>query len=113
VASAPALINNQPKSRLGGARPGAGRKKGSPNKSTAEIKAIAQPYSEQAVKTLAQIMQTGESEGARVSAANAILDRAWGKPSQAVLHSDPDGGPIKHLHGLSDEALAAIALGRR
>lgn len=89
-----------------------GRKKGVPNKATAEIKAIAQPYSEKAIAVLAQIMQTGESEAARVSAANSILDRAYGKPTQAVQHSDPNGDPIKTILELSDEALAKIALGR-
>lgn len=99
-----------------GSKPGerrGGRAKGTPNKATAEIKAIAQPYSAQAIETLAHIMKAGESEAARVSAANAILDRAWGKPSQAVHHSDPEGGPIKHAHQLSDEALTAIAASAR
>lgn len=106
----PALKNNQGKSGPGGARPGAGRKKGVPNKATAEIKAIAQPYSADAIKALAQIMKRGESETARVSAANALLDRAWGKPSQTV--SGPDGGAIKHTLDISDDLLAKIALGR-
>ena len=39
-------------------------------------------------------MREGESEAARVSAANAILDRGYGKPSQ-VLAGDEDGGAIK------------------
>lgn len=30
-----------------------------------------------------------------VSAASTILDRAWGKPAQAVEHSGKDGGPIE------------------
>lgn len=99
-----------------GSKPGerrGGRVKGTPNKATAAIKAIAQPYSAKAIETLAQIMKEGESEAARVSAANAILDRAWGKPSQAVHHSDPEGGPIKHAHHLSDDALMAIAASAR
>ena len=61
-----------------------GRQKGTPNKATADVKAAAQVYSAEAIKTLAQIMRTGESEAARIAAANAILDRAHGKPTQSV-----------------------------
>lgn len=111
---APPKKNNQTKpiTGRGGYRPGSGRPKGVPNKATAEIKAIAQPYSEEAIHTLAQIMREGESEAAKVSAANSILDRAWGKPSQAVQHSAPDGGPIRHALDISDAELAKIATGR-
>jgi 2,3-bisphosphoglycerate-independent phosphoglycerate mutase len=73
-----------------GSKPGerrGGREKGVPNRATAEIKAIAQEYTEQAIKVLADIMVNGESEAARVSAVNALLDRAYGKPSQAIEHT--------------------------
>jgi predicted ArsR family transcriptional regulator len=69
---------------VGGARPGAGRPKGSLNKATADIKAAAQAYTEDALATLAQIMKAGESEAARVAAANSILDRGFGKPRQSM-----------------------------
>ncbi len=80
------MKNNQRKSpgNVGGARPGAGRPKGSLNKATADIKAAAQAYTEDALATLAQIMKAGESEAARVAAANSILDRGFGKPRQSV-----------------------------
>lgn len=68
---------------------GRGRPKGALNKATAELKAIAREYTEQAVETLAQIMQTSESDAARVAAVNALLDRGWGKPSQ-VIAGDAD-----------------------
>lgn len=68
----------------GGKRPGAGRKKGSPNKATADIKAAAQEYTEDALRVLASIMTKSESDAARVAAANSILDRGYGKPKQSV-----------------------------
>jgi hypothetical protein len=43
---------------------------------------------ETAIATLAEIAKTGESEVARVSAATAILDRAYGRPGQAVEVTD-------------------------
>lgn len=72
-------------SNHGGARAGAGRKAGAPNKANAALKEFAGQYTEAAVLALAEIM-TNDSEGAaaRVSAANALLDRAHGKPSQSV-----------------------------
>lgn len=92
---------------VGGKRPGAGRPKGVPNRSTSELKAAAQRYTDDALKTLAEIMTDDDQPGpARVSAANAILDRGYGKPMQPVTH-DLD------LNNLTDEQLAilAVALG--
>lgn len=68
----------------GGARPGAGRPKGSFNKATASIREAAQQYSEQALQTLQDVMINGDSHAARVAAANSILDRAHGKPGQHI-----------------------------
>jgi len=77
--------NNQVKSKRGGARPGAGRPKGVPNKATASIREAAREYTEQALLTLAEVMADEEQPAAaRVSAANALLDRGYGKPSQSV-----------------------------
>jgi hypothetical protein len=84
MALSAASKNNQRKSGRGGKRPGAGRPKGSVNKATADIREAASVYSDQALKVLVQIATSGESEAARVSAANAILDRAHGKPRQSV-----------------------------
>ena len=70
-----------------------GRAKGVPNKATREIKALAQKYTDEALKTLVQVMQTSESDQARVSAARELLDRGYGKSPQA--HTGQDGGPLK------------------
>lgn len=78
------MKEKQAKSTHGGARPGAGRKKGSINKATADIRAAAQEYTDQALDVLFQIATAGESEAARVAAANSILDRGHGKPRQMV-----------------------------
>lgn len=82
----------------GGKRPGAGRPKGSKDKATAEhkktLEALARDYTDVALDTLAHVAQFGESEAARVSAANALLDRGYGKCSQTVS-GDPDN-PVQH-----------------
>lgn len=83
----------------GGKRPGAGRKQGSKSRATAEqigtLSELARAHTALALNVLVQIAQSGESEAARVSAANAILDRGYGKPAQALEHSGPDGGPVQ------------------
>ena len=69
----------------GGVRPGSGRPKGSPNKATASIRDAAQAYTEDALRTLVEVMNDREQSGpTRVGAANAILDRGYGKPKQEV-----------------------------
>lgn len=83
----------------GGARPGAGRKKGTKDKLTRELKKtlseIASEYTSDALATLAEIMKDKEQTGsARVAAANSILDRAHGKPVQATVELDPDKAPM-------------------
>lgn len=40
--------------------------------------------------------------GARAKAAIYLIDRAVGKPAQAVHVSGEDGGPIKHQHGIDE-----------
>lgn len=66
----------------GGARPNSGRKKGSLNKATADIKAIAQGYGEQAIRTLADLMLTAEADSTKVAAAKELLDRGYGRAKQ-------------------------------
>ena len=56
-----------------------GRQPGSPNKATAEVRAFASQYGEAALIELARLVGEAESEQARISACNSILDRAYGK----------------------------------
>jgi len=83
--------------KVGGKRPGAGRPAGAKNKATAEVKAaiadLLSPHVPRAIQTLIDVMENGSSESARVAAAQAIFDRVYGKPIQAV--GGPDGGPIQ------------------
>ena len=47
------------------------------------IRELAQQHSVAALETLVHVMRTGR-RGEQVVAANAILDRAYGKPTQSV-----------------------------
>jgi ketopantoate hydroxymethyltransferase len=72
-----------PKGSAPGERRG-GRQKGTPNRITADIKALAQEYGADAIKTIVGIMRTSENDTARLSAAKELIDRGYGKASQAV-----------------------------
>jgi len=97
------------KSGRGGARPGAGRKPGTPNSTSrsdaVKLGKIARGHTTEAIKTLVEICLTSPSDAARISAANALLDRGYGKPLQAMDHSSPDGSmkPTQIIIRAADE----------
>ncbi len=63
-----------------------------------DIRSMARTHTEKALKTLAAIMrQTKAPPAARVAAAQALLDRGWGKPAQVVT-GDESGLPISVIH---------------
>jgi hypothetical protein len=96
-------------SKIGGARPGAGRPAGQPNKATRELKELAQQYTEEAVLTLAEVMRNDEAPAvARVTAAVAILDRGHGKPRQQHEHTGADGKDL--IPGPVDISKMAVGL---
>ena len=68
----------------GGARMGAGRPAGAPNKATREqgarLSELAKSYTDIAFSTLVDVAMNGSSDTARIAAANSILDRGYGKP---------------------------------
>ena len=73
--------------------PGAGRKPGTPNRVTRDVREAAQQYSAKALKALVKMLDDPDSR-VRATAAREILDRAHGKPAQALEHSGPDGAPL-------------------
>lgn len=78
-----------------GKKTGGGSRKGIPNKSTADIKVVAQRYGEDAIDTLVEIMKSKEAPpAARVNAAKEILDRGYGKSVQMMVPEDPDTTPL-------------------
>lgn len=83
----------------GGSRQGAGRPKGAKDKATrdagATIGELARAHAEDAIQTLVQVAKSGASDSARVAAANALLDRGFGRPPQALEHTGKNGGPIE------------------
>ena len=82
----------------GGFREGAGRSSGSANKSSPEqsqrLSELAKAYTEEALQTLVDIARNGRTDAARVSAANALLDRAYGKPAVKEEKETVDLPPV-------------------
>ena len=55
----------------------------------AQIKALARRHTRAAIKVLAAIMNQSDGPAtARVSAAQALLDRGWGKAAQPIAGED-------------------------
>lgn len=79
----------------GGVRPGAGRPRGAKNKQPNYLRELAQQYTEKALQTLAEIMEHGENETARISASKELLDRGYGKAPQAL--TDEDGNAAEKV----------------
>lgn len=85
----------------------------------AEVRAAAREKTQEALDVLVSALQATKPYGkegihsedwqARITAATAILDRGWGKPTQAVKVTQED----QHmLEALPDAELLAIATGK-
>ena len=70
----------------GGPKTG-GRKAGTPNKATREIKELAMQFVPSAIQQLGAMSLSAESEAVRLGAIKEIFDRAFGKAPQAMMHS--------------------------
>lgn len=65
-------------------------------KAAHDLQELARERTLQALDTLTSIMQNDEAPpAARVGAACALLDRAYGKPVQMAEITGKDGGPIE------------------
>jgi hypothetical protein len=84
-----------------------GRQKGTPNKATADIKALARVHASKAIAELSRLAEHAESEAARVAAIKELLDRGYGKSTQP-LAGDPDLPPVNWANA-PDAALAWVA----
>ena len=74
-----------------------------------QLEDIARQHAEEAVATLVDLLRTG-SDSAKRAAAEALLDRAYGKPidRQAVLTMGPAGDAVEEM---SEAQLLRIANG--
>lgn len=73
-------------------------------KEIAEVRMLAQEHTKEAIETLVKIMRnTKATAAARVAASNAILDRGYGKPSQAL--TGPNDDPLFAHNRMTEEEI--------
>lgn len=76
----------------------------------ARVADLAREYTPEAIQTLATIMKDEKAtRTTRIAAANALLDRAWGRPPQSVGLSFDD--PV--ISPDEGEPMAALEIARR
>lgn len=69
---------------------------------------LARDHGPRAVEVLADIMESATEPRDVIRAAEAILDRGYGKPSQAIIAIPANRRQAALLAGMSDEALVSI-----
>ena len=73
------------------------RRKTSSAHTLTEIRSLARSHTRTALRVLVGIMRSDDATpAARVSAANAILDRGWGKAAQPIENGE--GGVLELIH---------------
>ena len=73
---------------------GKGRPKGAKNKGNAEVRALAQQYTNEAIRKLVSLMRSTEtSELTQLYAAQELLNRGHGRPATAVTSEGGTGPP--------------------
>lgn len=86
--------------------PTSGRKKGVPNKSTREIREIAQKHGGKAVRELVKLMTKSENDQTRLKAAVELLDRAYGRPiTPSEINSNIS---LRKIDDMSEEELTYL-----
>jgi endonuclease III len=72
----------------GGMREGSGRPTGAANKATSDLKLnlseLAREYTNDALHTLVDVMQSSQSDSATIAAATAKLDRGYGRRTKTT-----------------------------
>jgi hypothetical protein len=72
-----------------------------------EIRSLARSHTRTAINVLVGIMRSKDmTAAARVSAANAILDRGWGKATQPLKHSSD--GALELIHRIDVGAYLSL-----
>jgi hypothetical protein len=89
-----------------------GRAKGTPNRVTAEVRALAAEYGEAAMKELARLSTEAENETARIAAIRELLRRAYGDGNSVPISIDlPDTSTAQGVVKAIAAVVKAVAAG--
>ena len=86
----------QARTKSGQFAPGSSGNPGGRPKDEARVAELARSYTSEAIHTLVDLMRHGRDERVRGTAAQALLDRGWGKPKVEVVN-DSGGGYLEAL----------------
>jgi hypothetical protein len=82
-------------------------------KAITEIRSLARSHTRKAINVLVGVMRsTNATPAARVAAANAILDRGWGKATQPLEGSNDDGA-LELIHRIERVIARSAKLSNR
>ena len=66
-----------------------------------KVAELARSFTIEAIDTLVDLMRNGKDERVKVTAAQALLDRGWGKPRVEVVTNEQPDSYIKALQAVS------------
>ena len=89
-------LNIQKRNKSGQFLPGTSGNPGGRPKDEARVAELARSYTSEAIDTLVYLMRNGRDERVRGTAAQALLDRGWGKPKLEVIN-EGGGGYLEAL----------------
>jgi hypothetical protein len=92
-------------------RPGESGNPGGRPAADPEVREAARKYSREAIEILAKWMR-GDDARSSVAACNALLDRAYGKPTQAITGPDGDNEIRITIRNIADE-ISRVTVGPR
>ncbi|UCH47235.1 MAG: hypothetical protein JSU95_14215 [Betaproteobacteria bacterium] len=79
-------------------QPGTSGNPGGRPKGYGDLRELARTHTEEAVNVLVKVMRDeGAAPTARTSAAQALLDRGWGRPEQTVVEQKKEPGLVALL----------------
>ena len=78
-------LKMQKRTKSGQFAPGTSGNPGGRPKDEARVAELARSYTSEAIDTLVELMRHGKDDRVRGTAAQALLDRGWGKPKVEVF----------------------------
>ena len=86
----------QKRTQSGQFAPGSSGNPGGRPKDEARVAELARSHTLEAINTLVELMRHGKDDRVRGTAAQALLDRGWGRPKVEVV-SEASGGYLEAL----------------